>query len=184
MSSVHTVQTSTVCGSSETPPPTSTCCSSSSNRRSVSFPKMDSFEVSHCLQTHCLSTQSTQTLAEQFYNTYNGCWYNSLEKTICQIVYVSRLEILRSSKGAALAPPGLTELPSCPVCLERLVGGYTTTYIATITIKGNVLMLASFPVMLPAGLCNTKYSHGGVPTLVASMREKELIVQRNSEQLD
>ena len=64
-----------------------------------------------------------QSLAEQFYNTYNGCRYNSLEKTVCQLVYVSRLEILKSSQGAALATPGLTELPSCPVCLERLVCG-------------------------------------------------------------
>ena len=38
-------------------------------------------------------------------------------------MYVSRLEILKSSQGAALASPGLTELPSCPVCLERLVCG-------------------------------------------------------------
>ena len=64
-----------------------------------------------------------QSLAEQFYSTYNGCRYNSLEKTVCQLVYVSRLEILKSSQGAALASPGLTELPSCPVCLERLVCG-------------------------------------------------------------
>ena len=62
-----------------------------------------------------------QSLAEQFYSTYNGCRYNSLEKTVCQLVYVSWLEILKSSQGAALASPGLTELPSCPVCLERLV---------------------------------------------------------------
>ena len=66
-----------------------------------------------------------QSSAEQFYATYNGQRFNSLEKTVCQLVYVSRVEIMKSSQGAALPSPGLTELPSCPVCLEKLVSGNT-----------------------------------------------------------
>ena len=62
-----------------------------------------------------------QTSTDQFFASYNGRRYNTLEMTVCQVVYVSRVEIKRSSQGASLVAAGLTELPSCPVCLERLV---------------------------------------------------------------
>ena len=65
---------------------------------------------------------SIQASAEQFYSTYNGQLYNSIEKAVCQLVYVSKVEIKRSSQGASLPSAGMVELPSCPVCLERLVG--------------------------------------------------------------
>ena len=79
-----------------------------------------------CMHTHTHIHTHTHTLtrqaaAEQFYSTYNGRKYNTLEKTVCQLVYVSRVEIMKSSQGGSLPSPGLMELPSCPVCLERLV---------------------------------------------------------------
>ena len=36
-------------------------------------------------------------------------------------MFVSRVDMLKSSEGTSLTLSGLTELPSCPVCLERLV---------------------------------------------------------------
>ena len=39
---------------------------------------------------------------------------------MCQLVYASRIEIVNTSQDSSLNS-GLTELPSCPVCLERLV---------------------------------------------------------------
>ena len=48
-----------------------------------------------------------------------------MEKRICQLVYASQIEVIRSSRDSltspAAPPEGLTELPSCPVCLEKLV---------------------------------------------------------------
>lgn len=50
----------------------------------------------------------------EFYLTYNGTEFSSLEPDIlCRIVWVSRVEW--SHDG--VPPPGHTELPTCPVCL-------------------------------------------------------------------
>ena len=123
-----TEQISTVYESSETPLPISTCCLSNSRKRYRVCCHQSKLSLANVLlqviSPKCVTITKPvymQSLAEQFYSTYNGCRYNSLEKTVCQLVYVSWLEILKSSQGAALASPGLTELPSCPVCLERLV---------------------------------------------------------------
>ncbi|KAH8340613.1 hypothetical protein KR059_002448, partial [Drosophila kikkawai] len=55
--------------------------------------------------------------ALEFYKSYNGIAYNSLEPdSLCHAVWVSAVE-----RGEHEAPPlGHTELPTCPVCLERM----------------------------------------------------------------
>lgn len=53
----------------------------------------------------------------EFYETFNGAPYNSLEPdSLCHAVWVSNIEW--SHNG--LPPLGHTELPTCPVCLERM----------------------------------------------------------------
>lgn len=55
--------------------------------------------------------------AVEFYQTFNGVPYNSLEPdSLCHAVWVSGVEW--GSNG--VAPQGHTELPTCPVCLERM----------------------------------------------------------------
>ncbi|XP_046805821.1 BRCA1-associated protein [Lucilia cuprina] len=55
--------------------------------------------------------------ALEFYQTYNGAAYNSLEPdSLCHAVWVSEIE--RGEDG--VPPMGHTELPTCPVCLERM----------------------------------------------------------------
>lgn len=55
--------------------------------------------------------------ALEFYKSYNGVAYNSLEPdSVCHAVWVSSVE--RGDNG--LPPLGHTELPTCPVCLERM----------------------------------------------------------------
>ncbi|XP_070571889.1 BRCA1-associated protein-like [Ptychodera flava] len=61
-----------------------------------------------------------QKLADEFYKTYNGQPFNSIEPELCHCVYVARVETVKESEGAYLPIPGLTELPTCPVCLERM----------------------------------------------------------------
>ncbi|KAL5478196.1 hypothetical protein EMCRGX_G025092 [Ephydatia muelleri] len=56
--------------------------------------------------------------AHSFFVAYNGKRYNSLEKGICQLAYISRVEIVKPPLRGMRK--GLVELPSCPVCLERL----------------------------------------------------------------
>ncbi|XP_065830783.1 BRCA1-associated protein-like isoform X2 [Oscarella lobularis] len=58
--------------------------------------------------------------AKKFKKTFNGKRFNSFEDKYCQLAFVSRVEAIKSSKGASRPIKGLTELPKCPVCLERL----------------------------------------------------------------
>ena len=60
--------------------------------------------------------------------------FSSLEpEIVCRLLYVKEVDFLPESlaKGPALsAPSGQTELPTCPVCLERLdehISGVATT---------------------------------------------------------
>ncbi|XP_068241680.1 BRCA1-associated protein isoform X2 [Palaemon carinicauda] len=62
----------------------------------------------------------TQADADMFYNTFNGQRYNSIELDICRLVYVARVETTKESEDGGLPIPGHTELPTCPVCLERM----------------------------------------------------------------
>ncbi|XP_064612632.1 LOW QUALITY PROTEIN: BRCA1-associated protein-like [Liolophura sinensis] len=61
-----------------------------------------------------------QTLADEFYSNYNGIPFNSIEDYVCHLVYVAKVESVKAGEGACLPVPGLTELPNCPVCLERM----------------------------------------------------------------
>ncbi|KAL3856749.1 hypothetical protein ACJMK2_011472 [Sinanodonta woodiana] len=62
----------------------------------------------------------SQKFADEFFNNYNNTYYNSIENDVCHMVYIAKVEILKESEGASLPVPGLTELPNCPVCLERM----------------------------------------------------------------
>ncbi|KAF7268061.1 BRCA1-associated protein [Rhynchophorus ferrugineus] len=68
-------------------------------------------------QYMCLLTFRNHDAAIEFYYTYNGAPFSTLEPDIlCRIVWVSRVEWAHDG----VAPPGHTELPICPVCLERM----------------------------------------------------------------
>lgn len=62
----------------------------------------------------------TQEMADEFYSAFNNTHFNSIESDVCHLVYVAKIEAMKSSEGAGLPIPGLTELPNCPVCLERM----------------------------------------------------------------
>ena len=59
--------------------------------------------------------------ALEFYTAFNGKQYSSFEEYVCHVVFVTRVDIRHKTAGAALPVAGLTELPNCPVCLERMV---------------------------------------------------------------
>lgn len=61
-----------------------------------------------------------QKQADEYYKTYNNTTFNSIETDICHLVYVGQVEMLKESENACLPVPGMTELPNCPVCLERM----------------------------------------------------------------
>eukprot|EP00245_Coleochaete_scutata_P017892 TRINITY_DN901_c1_g2_i1.p1 TRINITY_DN901_c1_g2~~TRINITY_DN901_c1_g2_i1.p1 ORF type:complete len:528 (-),score=122.06 TRINITY_DN901_c1_g2_i1:33-1511(-) len=73
---------------------------------------------------------NSQKTADEFYLEYNGRAFSSMEPEVCHAVFVVDVEYTDSGENAATPPSGLTELPSCPVCLERLdhhISGILTT---------------------------------------------------------
>ncbi|CAK0773568.1 hypothetical protein CVIRNUC_004079 [Coccomyxa viridis] len=70
----------------------------------------------------------------EFYMSYNDKPFSSLEpEIVCRLLYVKEVEFISESlanRPALSAPSGQTELPTCPVCLERLdehISGVATT---------------------------------------------------------
>ncbi|RXG73986.1 BRCA1-associated protein [Armadillidium vulgare] len=62
----------------------------------------------------------TQCDADLFYKTFNGQTFNSIEPEVCRMVYVARVETTSELEEGGLPIPGHSELPTCPVCLERM----------------------------------------------------------------
>ncbi|XP_061382222.1 BRCA1-associated protein isoform X2 [Danaus plexippus] len=64
-----------------------------------------------------LFTFRTYDAAREFHTAFSGVPYSSLEpQALCHVAWVSRVEYARSGTP----PPAHTELPTCPVCLERM----------------------------------------------------------------
>ncbi|XP_043719100.1 BRAP2 RING ZnF UBP domain-containing protein 1 isoform X2 [Telopea speciosissima] len=61
-----------------------------------------------------------QQKAEKFYRSFNGRRFSSTEAEVCHVLYVTSVEYTESADIASTPPLGFTELPTCPVCLERL----------------------------------------------------------------
>ncbi|CAB3369077.1 Hypothetical predicted protein [Cloeon dipterum] len=62
----------------------------------------------------------SQVAADEFYHTFHGAPYSSLsDDELCNVAYVSGVEVVREG-NCVEPPPGHTELPTCPVCLERM----------------------------------------------------------------
>lgn len=75
----------------------------------------------------------SQGSADGFYHEYNDKPFCLLEpELMCHVLYVRDVQYFEATDGGerTVAPQGVTELPSCPVCLERLdghVSGIVTT---------------------------------------------------------
>lgn len=60
------------------------------------------------------------TRAIDFYRNFNGRRFLSSEAEVCHILFTVSVELTEFAEIASTAPAGFTELPTCPVCLERL----------------------------------------------------------------
>eukprot|EP00850_Spirogloea_muscicola_P009482 SM000053S17439 [mRNA] locus=s53:368169:371669:- [translate_table: standard] len=77
-----------------------------------------------------LMTFDEQLSADEFFRVYNGKLFTSMEPEVCHVVFTADVQYTESKEQAAMPPAGLTELPTCPVCLERLdqhISGLLTT---------------------------------------------------------
>ncbi|CAL9183396.1 BRAP2 RING ZnF UBP domain-containing protein 2 [Musa acuminata AAA Group] len=71
-----------------------------------------------------------QTSADEFYQHFNGRSFSSLEGDICSVHYTVDVQYTGSIEHAQSSLTSSAELPTCPVCLERLdqdTGGILTT---------------------------------------------------------
>ncbi|KAF4527132.1 hypothetical protein B566_EDAN007235 [Ephemera danica] len=64
--------------------------------------------------------RSEQQSADEFYKTFHGAPYSSMSQDeLCHVAFVSKVEVVREG-DCGVPPLGHTELPTCPVCLERM----------------------------------------------------------------
>lgn len=61
-----------------------------------------------------------QLTADGFYCNCNGKKFSPGEAEVCHILFLKEVEYTESADIAGTPPSGCTELPTCPVCLERL----------------------------------------------------------------
>ncbi|KAK9100707.1 hypothetical protein Scep_024137 [Stephania cephalantha] len=61
-----------------------------------------------------------QKWASSFHRNFNGRPFSSTEAEVCHILFAESVEYTELLEHAATPPLGFTELPTCPVCLERL----------------------------------------------------------------
>ncbi|WVZ12972.1 hypothetical protein V8G54_017502 [Vigna mungo] len=61
-----------------------------------------------------------QFAADEFYSYFNGRKFSPAEAEVCHILFLQSVEYSEYAEVAGTPPPGCTEIPTCPVCLERL----------------------------------------------------------------
>ncbi|KAL7586883.1 hypothetical protein Lser_V15G37870 [Lactuca serriola] len=61
-----------------------------------------------------------QAAADGFCCSYNGKRFGPSETEVCHVYFAQLVEYTDSSEITSIPQPGYTELPTCPVCLERL----------------------------------------------------------------
>ncbi|QDZ22728.1 hypothetical protein A3770_08p52460 [Chloropicon primus] len=101
--------------------------------------------LSSKMSASCILEFRTQDMADEFYLAYDGKKYSSLEEDTCRCVFVQSCKLLSEGegieKGSECPKEGKeagcagtleveTEMPTCPVCLERLdahITGIATT---------------------------------------------------------
>ncbi|KAK4374543.1 hypothetical protein RND71_005220 [Anisodus tanguticus] len=82
----------------------------------VMFLKNDGIEHSYSVLINLVN----QLAADGFYCSFNGKRFKPTEAEVCHIYFIKAVEYAESAYIASTPPDGYTELPTCPVCLERL----------------------------------------------------------------
>jgi len=67
-----------------------------------------------------LITLVNQFTSDGFYCSFNGKRFRPSEAEVCHIYFTQSVVCCKFEEEASLPPHGFLELPTCPVCLERL----------------------------------------------------------------
>ncbi|KAB2618602.1 BRCA1-associated protein-like [Pyrus ussuriensis x Pyrus communis] len=90
------------------------------------FIRNDGMEDRYSVLIECKS----QDAAGEFYSIFNGRKYSPGEAEVCHILFLDSVDYTESEEIAGTPEKEFTELPTCPVCLERLdadTGGIAST---------------------------------------------------------
>ncbi|XP_061991915.1 BRAP2 RING ZnF UBP domain-containing protein 1 [Rosa rugosa] len=90
------------------------------------FIRNDAMEDRYSVVIRLMDEMKTDT----FYGSFNGKKYSPGEAEVCHILFLASVDYTDSAEIAGTPPDLCTELPSCPVCLERLdadTSGIATT---------------------------------------------------------
>ncbi|XP_004242770.3 BRAP2 RING ZnF UBP domain-containing protein 1 [Solanum lycopersicum] len=82
----------------------------------VMFLKNDGIEHSYSVLINIVN----QLAADGFYCSFNGKRFKPTEVEVCHIYFIQSVAYEESAYITSTPPVGYTELPTCPVCLERL----------------------------------------------------------------
>ncbi|KAK4713075.1 hypothetical protein R3W88_018982 [Solanum pinnatisectum] len=82
----------------------------------VMFLKNDGIEHSYSVLINIVN----QLAADGFYCSFNGKRFKPTEVEVCHIYFIQSVVYDESAYITSTPPVGYTELPTCPVCLERL----------------------------------------------------------------
>lgn len=80
------------------------------------FLKNDGIEHSYSVLINLVN----QLAADGFYCSFNGKRFKPTEAEVCHIYFIQSVEYSKLAYSASTPPVSYTELPTCPVCLERL----------------------------------------------------------------
>lgn len=128
--------------------------------------------------------------AHSFVHDFNGVPFCALEpEIICRVVFLSAIEMHNpeiesaapsadavTGTGAAVkAPPGHIELPTCPVCLERLdthVSGVVTTVRPSDSSHHDAIMTHMMHILIASYTCCSSWAKHECSDLDASQSDQ------------
>ncbi|WCJ30024.1 zinc finger (ubiquitin-hydrolase) domain-containing protein [Euphorbia peplus] len=92
------------------------CDSNIHNLHHLLFIRNDAMEDRYSV----LIKLNNQLAADAFYDNFNGKRFSPAEAEVCHILHVLSVDYTEEAHIASTPPTGFTELPTCPICLERL----------------------------------------------------------------
>ena len=119
---------------------------------------------------------SEQQFADEFFIKINGKAFNSLEPEVCHLVFVADVKFIRPPDAVLFPPHNLKELPTCPVCLERLDSSESGIVISICVHEFHTRCLAQWQTDATCPVC--RYSQ-----IPVSLKENRCRVCKTTENL-
>ncbi|KAK1420971.1 hypothetical protein QVD17_22980 [Tagetes erecta] len=104
-----------------------------------------------------------QAAADGFCISYHGKRFSPSQNEVCHIYFAQLVEYTVSADAASIPQPGYTELPTCPVCLERLDHDTSAIQITYCDHSYQCPCISKW-AYLSCQVCRLSQQHDGKPT--------------------